>query len=75
MYNFGSPRVGNRFFAILYNHLVPDSFRTVIDGDVVTSMPPTRYQHVGTQALVSLLGLGFRDRVRINVRLRVRVRG
>lgn len=42
MYNYGSPRVGNAFFAALYNSIVPDSFRTVIDGDLVTSMPPYR---------------------------------
>ena len=58
MYNFGSPRVGNGFFALLYNRIVPDSFRTVIDGDLVTSMPPTGYRHVGTQALVDNLGAG-----------------
>lgn len=58
MYNFGSPRVGNGFFALLYNRIVPDSFRTVIDGDVVTSMPPTGYRHIGTQALVDNLGAG-----------------
>ena len=58
MYNFGSPRVGNGFFALLYNRIVPDSFRTVIDGDLVTSMPPTGYRHIGTQALVDNLGAG-----------------
>lgn len=58
MYNFGSPRVGNGFFALLYNRIVPDSFRTVVDGDLVTSMPPTGYRHVGTQAVVDNLGAG-----------------
>ena len=58
MYNFGSPRVGNGFFALLYNRCVPDSFRTVIDGDLVTSMPPTGYRHIGTQAVVDNLGAG-----------------
>ena len=58
MYNYGSPRVGNGFFALLYNRLVPDSFRTVIDGDLVTSMPPTKYRHIGTQAVVDNLGAG-----------------
>lgn len=58
MYNFGSPRVGNGFFALLYNRVVPDSFRTVVDGDLVTSMPPTGYRHVGTQAVVDNLGAG-----------------
>lgn len=58
MYNYGSPRVGNGFFALLYNRIVPGSFRTVIDGDLVTSMPPTRYRHIGTQAVVDNLGAG-----------------
>jgi hypothetical protein len=58
MYNFGSPRVGNGFFALLYNRIVPDSFRTVVDGDLVTSMPPTGYRHIGTQAVVDNLGAG-----------------
>jgi Wnt-binding factor required for Wnt secretion/Lipase (class 3) len=35
MYNFGCPRVGNRSFAAAYNRLVPDSFRVVVDGDLV----------------------------------------
>lgn len=58
MYNFGSPRVGNGFFAHFYNRIVPDSFRTVVDGDLVTSLPPTGYRHVGTQAVVDNLGAG-----------------
>ena len=58
MYSFGSPRVGNSSFAQLFNRMVPDSFRTVIDGDVVTSVPPTGYRHIGTEALVDNLGAG-----------------
>jgi len=58
MYSFGSPRVGNSSFAQLYDRMVPDSFRTVVDGDVVTSLPPTGYRHVGTEALVDNLGAG-----------------
>lgn len=58
MYNYGSPRVGNGYFSLLYNRIVPDSFRTVVDGDLVTSMPPTGYRHVGTQAVVDNLGAG-----------------
>ena len=58
MYNYGSPRVGNGSFSQFYNRVVPDSFRTVVDGDLVTSLPPTGYSHVGTQALVDNLGSG-----------------
>ena len=50
--------MGNSSFAQLYDKLIPDSFRTVIDGDVVTSVPPTGYRHVGTEALVDNLGAG-----------------
>lgn len=39
MYNFGSPRVGDLKFMLLYNLLVPDSFRVVIAGDVVPLLP------------------------------------
>ena len=58
MYSFGSPRVGNSSFAQLFNRMVPDSFRTVIDGDVVTSVPPTGYRHIGTEAVVDNRGAG-----------------
>jgi hypothetical protein len=30
LYNFGSPRVGNRAFATLFNRLVPNAFRIVV---------------------------------------------
>ena len=58
LYTFGSPRVGNPSFAVLFKRIVPDSFRTVVDGDVVTSVPPSGYRHVGIQALVDNLGTG-----------------
>ncbi len=40
MYSFGSPRVGDQRFAYLYNVVVSDSFRIVIGGDVVATLPP-----------------------------------
>lgn len=76
MYNFGSPRVGNRQvcaadkifrrytcfidccyafqpqFAVQYNRVVPDSFRVVVDGDVVTAVPGAWYKHVGTEVVI-----------------------
>jgi hypothetical protein len=58
MYNFGSPRVGNGAFAQLFNRLIPDSFRVVVDGDIVTGVPPAGYRHIGTQALIDNLGSG-----------------
>ncbi|XP_030459400.1 uncharacterized protein LOC115679830 isoform X2 [Syzygium oleosum] len=39
MYNFGSPRVGNRRFAELYNEKVKDSWRVVNHRDIIPSVP------------------------------------
>ena len=58
MYNFGAPRVGNGSFALMYNRTIPDSFRVVIDGDIVTAVPPAGYRHIGTEALIDNLGAG-----------------
>ncbi|KAL6780883.1 hypothetical protein ACKKBG_A08865 [Auxenochlorella protothecoides x Auxenochlorella symbiontica] len=57
MYNFGSPRVGNRRFAREYNDLVPNSWRIVNNQDAVCSVPRLMgYCHVGHA--VRLLGDG-----------------
>lgn len=58
MYNFGSPRVGNASFAQLYDRLVPNSFRVVVDGDIVSGLPPSGYRHVGTEILIDSIGSG-----------------
>ncbi len=60
MYNFGSPRVGNRIFSQIFNSIVPDSFRVVVDGDMITSMPYARlgYKHIGTEILLDAQGSG-----------------
>ena len=58
MYNFGSPRVGNRNFAQFYNRICPASYRVVVDGDIVTGLPPSKYKHVGTQILIDSIGAG-----------------
>ena len=39
MYTFGSPRVGNKHFATLFDARVPNAFRVVYEGDIVTSQP------------------------------------
>ncbi|KAK6914191.1 Fungal lipase-like domain [Dillenia turbinata] len=39
MYNFGSPRVGNRRFAEVYNEKVKDSWRVVNHRDIIPSVP------------------------------------
>eukprot|EP01034_Spumella_vulgaris_P028050 gene28050-34847_t len=58
MYNFGSPRVGNSAFASMYDKEVPKSYRVVVDGDVVTGLPPSGYQHIGTEILIDSTGSG-----------------
>ncbi|XP_031740822.1 uncharacterized protein LOC101204368 isoform X2 [Cucumis sativus] len=39
MYNFGSPRVGNRQFAEIYNKKVKDSWRVVNHRDIIPTVP------------------------------------
>ncbi|KAI0513628.1 hypothetical protein KFK09_009657 [Dendrobium nobile] len=39
MYNFGSPRVGNRRFADVYNEKVKDSWRVVNHRDIIPTVP------------------------------------
>jgi predicted lipase len=39
MYNFGSPRVGNKQFAEQFAELVPDSWRVHNENDVVAAVP------------------------------------
>mmetsp|Transcript_21523 Transcript_21523/g.31265 ORF Transcript_21523/g.31265 Transcript_21523/m.31265 type:complete len:1073 (+) Transcript_21523:100-3318(+) len=58
MYNFGSPRVGNWNFASAFNKIVPDGFRVVVDGDIVTGIPKGNYKHVGTEILIDGHGSG-----------------
>lgn len=58
MYNFGSPRVGNAVFTHQYNQQLPDSFRVVVDGDIVCGIPKGGYKHVGTEVMIDSLGAG-----------------
>nr|KJB15218.1 hypothetical protein B456_002G165300 [Gossypium raimondii] len=39
MYNFGSPRVGNRRFAEVYNEKVKDSWRIINHRDIIHTVP------------------------------------
>ncbi|XP_074322311.1 uncharacterized protein LOC141659372 isoform X1 [Apium graveolens] len=39
MYNFGSPRVGNRNFADVYNQKVKDSWRVINRRDIIPTIP------------------------------------
>jgi hypothetical protein len=58
MYSFGAPRVGNFGFKQLYDRVVPSSFRVVVDGDIVAGLPPSGYDHIGTEILIDSLGAG-----------------
>jgi hypothetical protein len=58
LYNFGSPKVGNGPFVNKFDRLVPDSFRVVVDGDIVPTMPLTGYSHVGTSIVIDGKGFG-----------------
>jgi pimeloyl-ACP methyl ester carboxylesterase len=67
MYNYGSPRVGNKAFAELFDALrdegfINEAYRVVNGEDVVARLPRTMnalvlgqvgYEHVGTTALVT----------------------
>ncbi|MCO5594626.1 hypothetical protein L7F22_048659 [Adiantum nelumboides] len=49
MYNFGSPRVGNKKFADRYNMIVKDSWRVVNHLDIIPTVPRLMgYCHVAT---------------------------
>lgn len=58
MYNFGSPRVGNRGFAQMFDRMIRSSFRVVVDGDLVTGLPPAGYKHIRTSVLIDGGGSG-----------------
>lgn len=58
MYNYGSPRVGNRAFRNLYEKAVPNSFRCVVDGDIVTGLPKHGFHHIGTSVVLDFGGTG-----------------
>lgn len=58
MYNYGSPRVGNYPFALMYDVQVPHSFRVVFDGDPITAVPKfvRLYKHVGQEVRACVVG-------------------
>ena len=57
MYNFGSPRVGNKKFVETYNELVEDSWRVFNKNDIVSSVPRSgNYMHVDNAVAVSAEG-------------------
>ena len=79
MYNFGSPKVGNKVFHSLYKRHVMDSFRVQVDGDLVTGTPFSdainKYEHHGSEVLID--GLDASGSIIINptsIELRLRAR-
>lgn len=46
---FGTPRIGNKAFAKLYNSMLPDTIRIENRGDIITKLPPPifGYCHAG----------------------------
>lgn len=54
MYNFGSPRVGNKRFADVYNKVVKDSWRIVNHRDIIPTVPRLMgYCHVAQPIYLS----------------------
>lgn len=43
LYTYGMPRVGNKIYAEAHDNLVPQSWRVVREGDIVTRFPPCRF--------------------------------
>ena len=46
-YTYGSPKVGNKNFIASFNRRVPKTYRFVNRFDLVPSLPPLGYEHVG----------------------------
>lgn len=58
MYNFGSPRVGNRRFAEVYNEKMKDSWRVVNHRDIIPTVPRLMgYCHVAQPVYLAAGGL------------------
>jgi len=54
--NFGSPKVGNVWFARKFNECVFDAFRIVNDSDLVARLPRNDYHHAGCTVLLNERG-------------------
>ena len=62
MYNYGSPRVGNKAFARDFDHRVPDAWRLVMKRDAVVTVPRlVGYCHVGHAVIVGLTSANNND--------------
>jgi hypothetical protein len=62
MYNYGSPRVGNKEFAEQFDAAVPDAWRIVNGNDVVCGVPRLLgYCHVGHEVRLGTAAAGTDD--------------
>jgi len=53
VYTYGSPKVGDKTFATVYDSLMKTkTFRIVNHKDVITTVPPLSFKHVGTKVLL-----------------------
>lgn len=50
---FGSPRVGNAYFAAVYKEVVPLHWRIVVDPDMIAKLPRVGYTHVGKKVVLT----------------------
>lgn len=44
IYTFGCPRIGNREFSQLFDQLIPNAYRIVKEGDMISAFPPMYHQ-------------------------------
>eukprot|EP01135_Chromosphaera_perkinsii_P002836 Nk52_evm26s228 gene=Nk52_evmTU26s228 len=56
LYTFGCPRVGNKLFALRFDHAVPRAYRICADGDVICGLPKFQYKHIGNHIIVDKMG-------------------
>lgn len=57
MYNYGSPRLGNKVFAAEFNRAVPNAWRVVNNNDAVVTVPRLMgYCHVGHAVILGAGG-------------------
>jgi len=67
MITFAAPRVGDRFFANVFNEHVPDAVRAVHDKDPIPGVPKMifMFKHVGHELLLDSAGTALLDRSEI----------
>lgn len=58
---FGSPRVGNFYWAELYDKILPIHWRFGLEKDLISTMPKIGYRHVGNRVLMTESGNLFLD--------------